>query len=206
MPVGQVGGPFKAVDGMVVLRVDSRTDASRPAFEADKTTQRQQLLQSMRQQRVDEFLTNLRESVTVVDSAVVAKAPTRALEDTYADTDVITLYTPGTWVPTGSTITKGAILIALLSWAHQLRLAADAEEAQGGALAGAAFVAMVGALVIATVRHPRREIHVLAIETDTGGFQPRGFNLGNPAGSMAGGRQSHEYHFTLEYQLRPLPG
>ena len=67
------------------------------------------------------------ESVTVVDSAVVAKAPTRALEDTYADSDVITLYTPGTWVPTGSTITKGAILIALLSWAHQLRLAADAE-------------------------------------------------------------------------------
>ena len=35
VPVGQVSGPFKAVDGMVVLRVDSRTDASRPAFEAD---------------------------------------------------------------------------------------------------------------------------------------------------------------------------
>jgi peptidyl-prolyl cis-trans isomerase D len=67
VPVGQVAGPFKAVDGMVVLRVDSRTDASRPAFEADKTTQRQQLVQSLRQQRVDEFLTNLRESVTVVD-------------------------------------------------------------------------------------------------------------------------------------------
>lgn len=66
------------------------------------------------------------ERVTVVDSAVVAQATTRALEDTYADSDVITLYTPGTWVPTGSTITKGAILVALLSWAHQLRLAADA--------------------------------------------------------------------------------
>ena len=67
VPVGQVGGPFKAVDGMVVLRVDSRTEASRPAFEADKGAQRQQLVQSLRQQRVDEFLTNLRESVTVVD-------------------------------------------------------------------------------------------------------------------------------------------
>jgi peptidyl-prolyl cis-trans isomerase D len=67
VPVGQIGGPFKAVDGMVVLRVDSRTDASRPAFEADKATQRQQLLQSLRQQRVDEFLTNLRGSVKIVD-------------------------------------------------------------------------------------------------------------------------------------------
>lgn len=67
VPVGQIGGPFKAVDGMVVLRVDSRTDASRPAFEAEKGTQRQSLLQSLRQQRVDEFLTNLRESTTVVD-------------------------------------------------------------------------------------------------------------------------------------------
>jgi peptidyl-prolyl cis-trans isomerase D len=67
VPVGQVGGPFKAVDGVVVLRVDSRTDASRPAFEADKPTQRQQQLQSLRQQRVDEFLTNLRESVKIVD-------------------------------------------------------------------------------------------------------------------------------------------
>ncbi len=67
VPVGRIGGPFKSVDGMVVLRVDSRTDASRPAFEADKAAQRQQLVQSLRQQRVDEFLTNLRESVKVVD-------------------------------------------------------------------------------------------------------------------------------------------
>ncbi|MDQ8166423.1 MAG: peptidyl-prolyl cis-trans isomerase [Gemmatimonadota bacterium] len=67
VPVGQIGGPFKAVDGMVVLRVDSRTEAARPAFEAEKATQRQQLLQSIRQQRVDEFLVNLRESVKVAD-------------------------------------------------------------------------------------------------------------------------------------------
>ena len=67
VPVGQIGGPFKAVDGMVVLRVDSRTEAARPAFEAEKATQRQQLVQSIRQQRVDEFLVNLRESVKVSD-------------------------------------------------------------------------------------------------------------------------------------------
>ena len=77
VPVGQVSGPFKAVDGMVVLRVDSRTDASRPAFEADKATQRQQLIQSLRQQRVDEFLTNLRESVKVVDKRATVMSALR---------------------------------------------------------------------------------------------------------------------------------
>ncbi len=77
VPVGQVSGPFKAVDGMVVLRVDSRTDASRPAFEADKATQRQQLVQSLRQQRVDEFLTNLRESVKVVDKRATVMSALR---------------------------------------------------------------------------------------------------------------------------------
>jgi carboxypeptidase Q len=39
-----------------------------------------------------------------------------------------------------------------------------------------------GATVYSTVAQQKHEIHVLAIETDTGGFQPRGFNLGNPAG------------------------
>jgi peptidyl-prolyl cis-trans isomerase D len=81
VPVGQIGGPFKAVDGMVVLRVDSRTDASRPAFEADKAAQRQQLVQSLRQQRVDEFLTNLRESVMVVDQRPGVMAALRRQSD-----------------------------------------------------------------------------------------------------------------------------
>ncbi len=66
--VGQVGGPFKAQDGMVVLRVESRTEAQKPAFEAEKTLLRQQMMQSLRQQKVEEFLTNLRESVKVQDN------------------------------------------------------------------------------------------------------------------------------------------
>lgn len=67
IPVGQVGGPVPAVDGMVVMRVEKRTDANRVAFEAQKTEQRQQLLQSLRQQKVEEYLTSLRESVKVDD-------------------------------------------------------------------------------------------------------------------------------------------
>ncbi|AMW05071.1 peptidyl-prolyl cis-trans isomerase [Gemmatimonas phototrophica] len=66
-PVGQVAGPFTALEAMVVMRVDARTEANRQAFEAEKSIQRQQFLQSARQQKVDEFLTNLRESVKVDD-------------------------------------------------------------------------------------------------------------------------------------------
>lgn len=66
-PLGQVAGPFNAVDAMVVMRVDVRTDANRQTFEAEKSVQRQQYLQSLRQQKVDEFLTSLRESVKVED-------------------------------------------------------------------------------------------------------------------------------------------
>ena len=67
VPVGQVGGPFRASDGMVVMRVDSRVDAKREAFDTEKDTQRAQLLQSLRQQRIDEFLGNLREHTRIDD-------------------------------------------------------------------------------------------------------------------------------------------
>ncbi|MFN5597858.1 MAG: peptidyl-prolyl cis-trans isomerase, partial [Gemmatimonas sp.] len=53
-PLGQVAGPFKALESMVVMRVDSRTEANRTAFEAEKTVQRSQFLQAARQQKVDE--------------------------------------------------------------------------------------------------------------------------------------------------------
>jgi len=66
-PTGQVTGPFNAVDAMVVMRVDARTESSRQTFEAEKSIQRQQYLLSARQQKVDEFLTSLRESVKVED-------------------------------------------------------------------------------------------------------------------------------------------
>ncbi|MFN9255543.1 MAG: hypothetical protein ACK6DR_08160 [Gemmatimonas sp.] len=56
-----------APDAMVVLRVDARTTANRQAFEAEKSVQRQQYVQSLRQQKVDEYLTGLRESVKVDD-------------------------------------------------------------------------------------------------------------------------------------------
>ena len=40
-----------------------------------------------------------------------------------------------------------------------------------------------GATVYSSVAKDKKEIHVLALETDNGGFQPKGFNLGNPPGN-----------------------
>lgn len=40
-----------------------------------------------------------------------------------------------------------------------------------------------GATAYSTLVKERKEFHVLALESDSGGFQPRGFNLGNPAGN-----------------------
>lgn len=67
VPVGQVGGPFRAVDGVAVIRVDSRTDAHKEEFEIQKDAQRAQLLQSLRQQKIEEYLTNLREHSKIKD-------------------------------------------------------------------------------------------------------------------------------------------
>jgi peptidyl-prolyl cis-trans isomerase D len=77
IPVGQVGGPFPANDGMVVIRVDSRHEADKAAFEAQKATQRSQLTSSLRQQRVEEFLKGLRESVKVADNRTKVQAQLR---------------------------------------------------------------------------------------------------------------------------------
>lgn len=55
---------------------------------------------------------------------------------------------------------------------HTIRVVLFTNE-ENGLRGGAAY---------STLAKERKEIHVLALETDSGGFQPRGFNLGNPAG------------------------
>lgn len=76
-PVGQVAGPFRANDALVVLRVESRVEATKAAFEAGKGAQRAQLIQSLRQQRVEEFLANLREKAAVKDRRAEVNAALR---------------------------------------------------------------------------------------------------------------------------------
>ena len=55
---------------------------------------------------------------------------------------------------------------------HTLRCVLFANEENG----------LRGAIEYARVVGEKKEVHLLALETDNGGFTPRGFNLGNPAG------------------------
>ncbi|HVS59364.1 MAG TPA: peptidyl-prolyl cis-trans isomerase [Gemmatimonadaceae bacterium] len=67
LPLHVVSAPIKASGGVVVERVDNRVPASRAAFEAQKEALRRQELQQLRQQRVKEFLANLRTVAKIDD-------------------------------------------------------------------------------------------------------------------------------------------
>jgi peptidyl-prolyl cis-trans isomerase D len=67
IPVGAVSKPVKTDDGVFVLQVDRRVAADRAAWEKQKQAQRAQVLQGLRQQRVQDFLTGLRDNAKIVD-------------------------------------------------------------------------------------------------------------------------------------------
>jgi len=67
LPIGVVSSPVRTPDGVVVIRVDRRVDADRTAWEAQKTVQRQQLMQGMRQQRIQAYLQQLRADAKIDD-------------------------------------------------------------------------------------------------------------------------------------------
>lgn len=67
LPIGPIGAPVRTESGVYVMRVDRRVEATREAFEAQKDTQRQQVLNALRQQRVRAFLEELREDADVKD-------------------------------------------------------------------------------------------------------------------------------------------
>lgn len=68
LPVGVVSAPIRTEDAVIVLRVDQRREASRAAFEAQKSAQRESLLEFVRRRRVQDFVTQLRESATIEDN------------------------------------------------------------------------------------------------------------------------------------------
>ncbi len=77
LPLNAVSQPIRAMAGVVVERVDSRIPASRTAFDAQKEVLRQQELQQLRQQRVRDFLTNLRAVAKIDDKRKQIEASTR---------------------------------------------------------------------------------------------------------------------------------
>lgn len=68
LPAGAVSGPVSTSDGVFVLRVDHRVSADRATWEKQKAEQRRDYLQRLRQQRVEDYMHNLRESAKVVDN------------------------------------------------------------------------------------------------------------------------------------------
>ena len=77
LPLHAVSAPIKASGGVVVERVDNRVPASRAAFEAQKQALRPQELQQLRQQRVREFLANLRTVAKIDDRRKQVEASAR---------------------------------------------------------------------------------------------------------------------------------
>ncbi len=67
LPVGTVSQPIRTSNAVFVLRVDSRKDANRAAFDAQKASQRAQLTDLFRRKKVQDFLANLRANAKVED-------------------------------------------------------------------------------------------------------------------------------------------
>jgi peptidyl-prolyl cis-trans isomerase D len=77
LPLHTVSEPIRSLGEVVVERVDSRIPADRTAFDAQRETLRGVALQQLRQQRVREFLSNLRAVAKVDDKRKQVEASAR---------------------------------------------------------------------------------------------------------------------------------
>ncbi len=78
LPVGTVSNPIATDDGVFIIRVDRRIEATREAFEAQKEVQRSTVMNSLQQARVREFMDGLRESANIKDRRKQLAAAARA--------------------------------------------------------------------------------------------------------------------------------
>ncbi|HKV50536.1 MAG TPA: peptidylprolyl isomerase [Gemmatimonadaceae bacterium] len=67
LPTGSVSEPVKTNSAVYVIKVDRRVDADRAAWQKQKDQQRTQLLQRLRQQRVQEYLADLHQNAKIDD-------------------------------------------------------------------------------------------------------------------------------------------
>ncbi len=78
LPISGVSMPIRTYDAIFVERVDQRVLSDRSQWEKVKAAQRTELTNQLRQQRVREFLTNLRESAKITDRRKEIEAASRA--------------------------------------------------------------------------------------------------------------------------------
>jgi peptidyl-prolyl cis-trans isomerase D len=70
VPPGEIAGPARAFDAVVVMRVDSRVPADSAAWEAQKAQQRSAVTSEIQQARLDLWLDGLRETTRIVDNRI----------------------------------------------------------------------------------------------------------------------------------------
>ncbi len=75
--VGSVAPPAKGQNDVIVMRVDRRVLADRAAFEKEKQQQREQMLERVRQQRVQQYVASLRDAATIEDNRRLVKQNAR---------------------------------------------------------------------------------------------------------------------------------
>lgn len=75
--VGSVAPPAKGQNDVIVMRVDRRVLADRAAFEKEKQQQREQMLERVRQQRVQQYVASLRDAAKVEDNRRLVKQNAR---------------------------------------------------------------------------------------------------------------------------------
>jgi peptidyl-prolyl cis-trans isomerase D len=79
LPIGVVSAPIKTHDAIFIERVNQRVVADSLAWEKQKEVQRSQVTNSLRQQRVQEFLKNLRENAKIEDKRKEVELANRAI-------------------------------------------------------------------------------------------------------------------------------
>ena len=77
LPQAAVSAPVRTHDAIFIERVDRRILSDSTAWEKQKDVQRVQLTNQIRQQRIREFLTNLRESAKIEDKRKEIEAANR---------------------------------------------------------------------------------------------------------------------------------
>ena len=67
LPVNTVSGPVRQQDGIFIIRVDSRKPADKAAFDTQKAALRTRRLETLRRQKIQLYLDDLRKSATIKD-------------------------------------------------------------------------------------------------------------------------------------------
>ena len=78
LPIGAISEPIVTDEGVFVLRVDRRVEASRDAFEAQKATQRANAVRVLQEARLREFMEGLRDQADIDDRRKELNAAARA--------------------------------------------------------------------------------------------------------------------------------